>query len=178
MFTITLGFTSDTEKAPVILAGPDVPYQKQEEDMNAAAVADAAPSVKGSGPITRAEIWHSNRAKQTFSFQDPAVKEMLLQQQKEAQARAEEAAEAHRQTQLANLRAEVERLEAPERKAAEEAERIRLEAEAIEAARIAEEEAAKKAEKEAEELKALEAEIAAEEAVKETPSEKSKPKGK
>lgn len=110
MFTITLGFTNDPEKAPVILAGPDVPYQKQEEDMNAAAVTDTAPSVKGSGPITRVEIWNGAR-KKSYTFQDPAVKEMLLQQQREAQARAEEAAEAHRQTQLANLRAEVERLE-------------------------------------------------------------------
>lgn len=116
MFTITLGFTTDTDKAPVILAGPDVPYQEQEEDMNAAARADKAPASKGK-PITRVEIWHSNRPKLVFTFQDPAVKEMLAKAREESDLRAAAAAESERQARLTNLRNEIAKLESPAEKA-------------------------------------------------------------
>ncbi len=113
MFTISLGFTSDPEKAPVILAGPEVPYQKQEDDMNAAAVADTAPTSKG-GPITRVEIWRGNGPSRVFRFQDPAVKDMLAKHQAEAQARAVEVAESARLAHIANLETEIARLKSPE----------------------------------------------------------------
>jgi hypothetical protein len=106
MYAFTVGF-KEGDAAPTLLHGPDTSVEKQDGDLDRAALID-----DGAGYVTVEIVYSNGRPKRRVDFTTPAQKAARIAREAAVQAKKEAAAQEQNKTRIAALKAELAELEA------------------------------------------------------------------